>query len=452
MYVATSVAETAKARKDLRVVPLQANAPFPRAYKMYDDARVRGAVRVPLFWAMDALGVVPTPKALGPRLPGLASVFAATLRHPLRQPEASDKVVNALSTIGGAVLQLPTGYGKTTVGLHVAHRLGVKTLVLVHKQFLADQWAERVAQVLPNASISKIQGDVCDISGDVVIAMIQTLLSRKYNLDVFGFLIVDEVHHIAAEAFSKVMFATENIQRRLGLSATPVRKDGLTKVIHWFFGPTAFGLERTAAGNVRVQIVKYAPPTPLDMPLNRRGEVCYATLMTTLTLDEERTKLIVDGTAKLFERGRHVLVLSHRRDHCKAICALLIERNVEAQTYLGGDKSVPESRVLVSTFALTSEGFDCPRLNALVLATPASDVAQSVGRILRGGDSTNVHPLRHHPLIVDIIDNFPISYAQASKRRGLYRKSGFGFGGDALTDEEMHAPPPSDHPMFVEDG
>ena len=160
-------------------------------------------------------------------------------------------------------------------------------------------------------------------------------------------------------------------------------------------------------------------------------------------------KLIVDGTAKLFERGRHVLVLSHRREHCKAICALLIERNVEAQTYLGGDKAVPESRVLVSTFALTSEGFDCPRLDALVLATPASDVAQSVGRILRGGDSTRSTNV--HPLIVDIIDNFPISYAQASKRRGLYRKSGFGFGGDALTDEEMRAPPPS-NPMFVEDG
>lgn len=448
MHVVRAPAETARARKELRVVPLQPNAPFPKAYKMYDDAGAAvGAVRVPLFWAIDALGVTPAPKALGPRLPGLASVFAATLRDGLRQPEASEKVVNALSTIGGAVLQLPTGYGKTTVGLHVAHRLGVKTLVLVHKQFLADQWAERVAQVLPNASVSKIQGDVCDVSGDVVIAMIQTLLSRKYNLDVFGFMIVDEVHHIAAEAFSKVMFTTQNIQRRLGLSATPVRKDGLTKVIHWFFGPTAFGLERTAAGNVRVQIVKYAPPTPLHMPLNRRGEVCYATLMTTLTLDEERTKLIVDGTAKLFERGRHVLVLSHRRDHCKAICALLVERNVEAQTYLGGDKEVPESRVLVSTFALTSEGFDCPRLDALVLATPASDVAQSVGRILRGGDSVNAR----HPLIVDIIDNFPISYAQASKRRGLYRKSGFRFGGDALTDEE-DAPPPSSDPMFVEDG
>lgn len=446
MYVAKAPAEMAKARKDLRVVPLQPNAPFPKAYRMYDDASVRGAVKVPLFWAIEALGVAPVPKPLGPRLPGLASVFAASLRDALRQTEASAKVVDALSAIGGAVLQLPTGYGKTTVGLHVAHRLGVKTLVLVHKQFLADQWAERVAQVLPNASVTKIQGDACDVSGDVVIAMIQTLLSRKYSLDAFGFLIVDEVHHIAAEAFSKVMFATGNIQRRLGLSATPVRKDGLTKVIHWFFGPTAFGLERTAAGNVRVQIVKYAPPAALQMPLNRRGEVCYATLMTTLTLDEERTRLIVDGTARLFAKGRHVLVLSHRRAHCKAICALLADKNVEAQTYLGGDKTVPESRVLVSTFALTSEGFDCPRLNALVLATPASDVAQSVGRILRGGDGVNATD----PLIVDVIDNFPIAYAQASKRRGLYKKSGFAFGGDVLDDDEMRAPPPSD-PMFLDD-
>jgi superfamily II DNA or RNA helicase len=447
MFVVTAPAEAAKARKDLRVVPLQPNAAFPKAYKMYEESG-GGAVKVPLFWATEALGVAPAPKGLAgaPRLQGLAAGFGATLRDTLRQPEASDKVFDALETIGGAVLQLPTGYGKTTVGLHVAHRLGVKTLVLVHKQFLADQWAERVGQVLPSASVSKIQGDVCDTSGDVVIAMIQTLLSRRYSLDAFGFLIVDEVHHIAAEAFSKVMFGTKNIPRRLGLSATPVRKDGLTRVIHWFFGPTAFGLERTAAANVRVQVVKYNRAESLVMPLNRRGEVCYATLMTALTLDEARTRLVADGTARLFAKGRHVLVLSHRRAHCKAICALLAEQNVEAETYLGGDKEVPASRVLVSTFALTSEGFDCPRLNALVLATPASDVAQSVGRILRGGDSAH-----HHPLIVDVIDDFPISYAQASKRRALYRKSGFALGGDAALDRAQQPQAVPAEPMFLED-
>lgn len=449
MYTVTAPAQAAKARKDLRVVPLQPNAPFPKAYKMYDESGGGGAVKVPLFWATEALaGVEAAAASLArtPRMPGLGGSFGATLRASLRQPEASDSVANALDRVGAAVLQLPTGYGKTTVGLHLAHRLGVKTLVLVHKQFLADQWAERVAQVLPNARVTAIQGDVCDTSGDVVIAMIQTLLSRKYSLDAFGFLIVDEVHHIAAEAFSKVMFATHNIPRRLGLSATPVRKDGLTKVIHWFFGPTAFGLERTAAGNVRVQTVKYAPAETLQMPLNRRGEVCYATLMTLLTLDEERTRLVVDGTARLFARGRHVLVLSHRRAHCTAIAKDLVAGGVQAETYLGGDKAVPEARVLVSTFALTSEGFDCPRLNALVLATPASDVAQSVGRILRGGDAAQS---QHSPLIVDVIDNFPISYAQASKRRALYRKSGFEITGAG--DPDLDPPPPQQTPMFLDD-
>lgn len=446
MHAVTRPAEVSRARKDLRVVPANTGTPFPRAYKMYlprDD----GGLVVPRFWAVEALGVPPAPPDLAAwgRLPGLAH-FAAQLRAQLRQPEASAAVREQLERLGGAVLCLPTGFGKTTTALHVAAALGVRVAVLVHKGFLADQWAERVAGVLPRARVSRVQGAEFDASGDVVVVMIQTLVSRGYDLSAagIGLLIVDEVHHIAAEAFSKTMFLTAGIPRRLGLSATPTRKDGLTRVIHWFFGPTAFAVERTRAGNVRVLFERYdCDEYRLPPPVNRRGDVCYATLMSRLVRDAARTAVVAARAAALAAAGRQVLVLSHRREHCRDLAAAV--NNVgatagapTAATYLGGDAACPDTRVVCATYALASEGFDCPRLDALVLATPASDVNQSCGRILRGDEPGS-------KVIVDVVDAFGIAYAQAAKRRAYYRKAGFDCGGgaadDARPDGVADAPP-----------
>jgi superfamily II DNA or RNA helicase len=429
MYTTRTPAETARARKDLRVVPLAPGTPWPKAYKMYADA---GPCAVtPLFWAREHLRVPVIPPAPTPKAPGLARVVVQ-LRDALRQPEASDAVTDQLARLGGGVLQLPTGFGKTTTALHVCHRVGEKVLVLVHKAFLADQWAERVAEMLPDATVSRIRGDACDTSGDVVIAMIQTLMSRSYPLEGFGLLVVDEVHHIAAEAFSRVMFLTARIPRRLGLSATPTRKDGLTRVIHWFFGPTAFVVERDRAAHVRVDELKYdCDRYRLPPPVNRRGDVCYASLMTQLCADSERTARVAAAAARLAARGFDVLVLSHRRDLCARLAAAV---GPGAATYLGGDARCPPDRVVCATYSLASEGFDCPRFNALVLATPASDVVQATGRILRG----NAPGER---VIVDVVDAYGIAYAQSAKRRAMYRKAGFTLGGAAAAAAAAAAPP-----------
>ena len=132
-------------------------------------------------------------------------------------------------------------------------------------------------------------------------------------------------------------------------------------------------------------------------------------------------------------QDRHVLVLSHRREHCKAIAAELVSRGVDAQTYLGGDPAVPDSKVIVATFALTSEGFDCPRLSALVMATPASDVEQACGRVMRGS-AAGVGAI-----IVDIVDQWGVCFAQAAKRRGLYKRSGFAFDFVEDTQQQVTA-------------
>jgi superfamily II DNA or RNA helicase len=154
----------------------------------------------------------------------------------------------------------------------------------------------------------------------------------------------------------------------------------------------------------------------------------------------ERTQLIAAQAKRLSDMNKFVLVLSHRRQHATDICSELKSLGVDSATYLGGDKSEPDCKVLCATYALASEGYDNPRLSGLVLATPSSDVVQAVGRVLRGGSGSA-------PIIVDIYDKYSLFMSQLAKRMTFYKKIGFAIQGD-------HVPEKKEEPeeiMFVED-
>lgn len=407
-----------KVRRELSVTPFNPQNPFAKSFRVFVESSTH--VTVPYHWARKALHDV----ALVDNRPlgdPVDLTFNGTLRAELRQPEAVESVLNALRRTGGAMLCLATGLGKTTCALYLACQLGQKTLIVVHKDFLVRQWKERIAQYVPGAKVSMVQGSTCDTSGDFVIAMIQTLVTRKYPPSTFAacsFLVWDEVHHAAAHVFSQAMFAL-NFPFTLGLTATPERKDRLGKVVEWFLGDIAFLVKREGQTNTEIRLCPYSSPRYNDPPpVNKRGDICFTSILTILAEDMTRTRLIADQTASLAQSGRHVLVLSHRRAHCMQLCAAIVERGLECCTYLGGDKEVPESQVVVATYALTSEGFDCPRLSALVLATPASDVEQACGRVMRGSSTQAA-------VIVDVVDHWGVSFAQHAKRKAFYRKSGF---------------------------
>ena len=104
-----------------------------------------------------------------------------------------------------------------------------------------DQWKERIEFFLPDAK-GKIQGDVVKIDDkDIVIGMLQSISMKDYPDEVFnsfGFVIYDECHHLGAEVFSRSLI--KGCKYTLGLSATPKRADGLTKVFECFLGDTVF--------------------------------------------------------------------------------------------------------------------------------------------------------------------------------------------------------------------
>jgi hypothetical protein len=230
--------------------------------------------------------------------------------------------------------------------------------------------------------------------------------------------VVHNCHHIAAETFSTAMRGLCT-QYTLGLSATPDRKDGLSRVVHWFLGPLAYASKRENMTEVTVEIARYSCDRyKLPPPMNRGGKVNHTAVITDMADDTVRTEFIIKYIKKLREDpDRVILVLSHRRDHCTDIA-----RRIEgAVAFIGGSKvDAASAPVVCATFAFASEGYDDPRLNALVLATPCSDVTQAVGRILRG---TPTKP----PVIVDIQDDYSIAYAQSAKRKAYYAQCGFRY-------------------------
>ena len=425
------------AKKELTLSILEYGQQIPRRINVWWKVENQTTtLHVPRFWLQEKLGTsLQTPSGTSLQTPytGVPVSFESIvrLRDDLDQVKAMAATMHSIRTIGGAVLSLGTGQGKTVCACHAIAELGTKTMVIVHKDVLKTQWTERIRQFLPHATISYVQGQSLDTSGDIVIAMLQTLIipGKKVDVSDIGLVVVDECHHIAAETFSTAMRLFD-CRYFLGLSATPKRKDSLTNVIHWFLGPLAYAAQRREMKHVTVDCRWYASDRYRTEPLptNRLGNVDFAKVMTSLASDPIRTKFVADLVNGVLakEPKRQVLVLSHRRQHCQDLAALIPGAAVFVGKPRTKKKTVEDTAhltapVVCATFSLASEGYDDPRLDTLVLATPCSDVTQAAGRILRGvgGDID--------PLIVDVCDRFSLGFSQAAKRKGYYRKAGFRF-------------------------
>ena len=163
------------------------------------------------------------------------------------------------------LLELYCAWGKTTGALHLicnllSYHVGLKTLIIVHKEFLMNQWIERIKQFIPNARIGKIQGMTIDIENkDIVLCMLQSLVLKDYSAETFtsfGLTIIDEVHHISSETFSNALFKVVT-RHMIGLSATMDRKDGTTDAFKMFLGNVIHKAERKTTFEVEIRGIKF---------------------------------------------------------------------------------------------------------------------------------------------------------------------------------------------------
>jgi len=338
----------------------------------------------------------------------------------------------------GGIISVGCGFGKTILSLYLTCVFKKKTLVLCHKEFLINQWKERIAEFIPTATVGLIKAKQLDYKNkDIVIGSVQSISMKEYDAEIFSdftFIICDETHHLSSEVFSRAL-PKINAQIMLGLSATLDRKDGLRKVFEWYLGKPVFQQKGRTENELFVHIIN----VPNDYPCAEYGKELVmwngkkncAAMINAICDWQDRNNLIIATLQKVLERdpGRRVLILSDRKGHLKILENEIKQKNLGTiGYYVGGMKepALKESEgkdIILGTYPMASEGMDIPVLNTLILASPISSIEQSIGRVQR----QKPHERKYVPMVIDVCDNFSLYTNQSRKRIEFYKKNGYTF-------------------------
>ena len=330
----------------------------------------------------------------------------------------------------GGILEVPCGRGKTVMSLKMISDIKKKTLIIVHKEFLMNQWIERIEEFLPTAKVGKIQGQVFDIEGkDIVIGMLQTLYDKDLGANAFtsfGLTIIDEVHRIGSEQFSKTLFKTVT-PYMLGISATVDRKDKLTKVLYMFIGDKIYSEDRKDDDPVCVRAINYSSRDAEfnEVEYDFRGNPKYSTMISKLCDYGPRSDFIIRIVADLLKENdsKQIMILCHNRSLLKYLYEGICHRDLATiGYYVGGMKqtelqTTETKQIVLATYAMAAEALDIKTLSSLIMVTPKTDITQSVGRILRVKGN--------NPIVVDIVDSHDLFQKQWVQRRRFYKKCNY---------------------------
>lgn len=422
-------------RKDLTVTPKSndfMNIP-PRSFKIFFENKTK--MYIPRFYGLKVFGN-PEGNFLNEIGEDIDLIFKGELRE--HQKPIVDNMMNVLMTKGGGILNLFTGQGKTVLAIKIMSIIKKKTLIIVHKEFLLNQWLERLNEFMPGIRIGFIRQKQIEIENyDVVIGMLQSISMKDYPQDTFksfGFTVIDEAHHISSEVFSRAL-PKISTKYMMGLSATLDRKDGLRFVFEWFLGePVQSNAESEELGDVFVNLIKFSDAQYQQIQTNMNGKMNLPKMINKLTESPNRLNLVIQLLKECIIHDRKILLLSERRANLKEIGNLCGEHNLDYGFYYGGLKQneLKESeskQIILGTYNMISEGFDLKSLDTLIFVSPKSDVVQSSGRILRQGKNRPTIPL-----IIDIVDQTDYYKRVSTKRNSYYRKTGFSISKKSLSE------------------
>lgn len=349
------------------------------------------------------------------------------------------------------VLCAPTAFGKTVTAAAIIARRGVNTLVLVHRTELLKQWQERLQAFLEvgKGVVGTIGGGTAKPTGRIDIAVMQSL-SRQGEVNAlvenYGQVIVDECHHVGAASFDAILKRSK-AKFVLGLTATPIRRDGQQPIIFMQCGPIRHTAARPASAPHDLEVVPRSRSSRIDLPTTAGIQDVFRHLANDLA----RTDAIAAEITAAFEQGRKVLVLTERTEHLDAICVALpaqvphpfvlhgrMSKKQRAALIAELDALAPDApRIVLATGRLVGEGFDHPPLDTLVLALPVSwkgTLQQYAGRLHRE------HASKTDVRIIDFVDTgHPALLRMWDKRQRGYRAMGYRVGLDTSKGEEPSA-------------
>ncbi len=384
---------------------------------------------------------------------------------------------------GGMLLKAGCAFGKTNTALAFARNHGRRTLIVVHKEFLMNQWRRRIRDFMPGARVGIIRQDKCSWKDcDFVIAMMDSLASktRGYPMEIydgaFGLLMFDEVHRVGAQTWSPIP-PQFNARWRLGLTATDRRRDGAEGVFQLHIGPVTYeaktpslvpDIRRIFTDTKMRAVMKYGK-------IKGAKKLSRAEVVGQLTSEESRTRQIMEDVYGAVAQGRKVMVLSERIIHLREMAEdlnrivmardltfpvvvdfytgswytgardketgkLLLDRDGEPRkkrrTEAELDKA-ERANVIFATNQMVQEGLDIQPIDVLVIATPISDVEQAAGRVRRHclpepkkcklmcPWRAGVCQGKPRPIITEVVDeSVPSAMAKYRSRVRFYRDIG----------------------------
>lgn len=325
------------------------------------------------------------------------------------------------------ILVAPPGTGKTVLAIYLITERKTNTLVLVHRKPLLEQWQMQLASFLnvDASHIGQIGGGKKKDTGVLDVAMIQSLHRKGTVNDIiekYGFIIIDECHHIPAVSFERVL-SQAKAKYILGLTATPYRYDGHQPIIHMQCGPVRHRIKDSEQESMRCSVIVRRTEFVCNWDENSHIQDIWSLLIN----DEKRNEMIFEDIMNSIEQGRFPLILTERREHLQLLFSMF-QKNVDSLAVLhGGIKKKERIRMLnellqcpsgkkkaiLATGKYLGEGFDNPRLDTLFITMPVSfrgKLVQYTGRLHRK------HPEKKEIQIYDYIDD-KISVLQNMFRR-----------------------------------
>jgi superfamily II DNA or RNA helicase len=387
------------------------------------------------------------------KFPVLSSTFDGTLRDS--QMVVRREAIDLLEKNHSVIISCFTGFGKTIGAINLACKLRLKTLIVVTRVVLMNQWEESILKFCnsTNKSIPIVEIVSSSSKDDYVMcdfAIINAINIHKMEpgfLESFGTVIVDEVHLVMArKTFQSLLHLTPRYL--IALSATSYRSDGLDALFSIFFGKEKIIRELHRDHTIYRVNTLFKPQVKYAI----NGKMDWNALLEDQASNEERNRLIVNIVKE--NSSRTFLILVKRIKQGEWL-ALEIEKELEKMfgkkelsmedkmekcdinpqiskvkekkkgnhskyvaTLFGSNQEFDKScKVLIGTSAKIGTGFDFDRLDTLLLAADVRDYyIQFIGRIMRRDDVK--------PVIFDLVDNNKTLFKHYTERLNVYKKHG----------------------------